>query len=172
MLVTADAVAFRGSYTRSVQQVTQKILHPSRERADAAAEILDDGGAMIGIVEDHAQPRADAPAILRQRVLEPMQRLHDAHGRPARPIELARRGLPEIDYEVAKLKGFEAGVGMHDDMCGRYVNPSRTINPVTTYDSMEWIFGIPGGFRCRPCGCSSRLPHARDGDRLRVAAGS
>jgi len=48
----AEAVAFCGSHIRSVQQVTQKILHPGRERADAAAEILGDRGSMMGIVED------------------------------------------------------------------------------------------------------------------------
>jgi len=105
MLVTVDAVAIPGSPICLAQQVTQKILHPGRERADAATEILDDGRAMIGIVEDRAQPCTDTPAILRQHVLEPMQRLHDAHGRSACPIELAGRGLPEIDHQIAKLKG-------------------------------------------------------------------
>lgn len=56
-----------------------------------------------------------------------MQRLYDAHRRPAGPIEFAGRGLPEIDHEIPKLEVFEARIGMHDDVRGHRIGEAEVI---------------------------------------------
>jgi hypothetical protein len=49
----------------SAQYIAQKVMHPCRESVHAAVQILNHGGAMIGMAEDDAQLCADAFTILR-----------------------------------------------------------------------------------------------------------
>jgi len=45
----------------------------------------------------------------------------------ANPIELAGGSLPERNHEIAKLEGFEARVGMHDDVRGHRIGKAEVI---------------------------------------------
>jgi len=42
-----------------------------------------------------------------------MERLHEAHGRTARPVEAAGRGGFEVEGEVAEGNGPQAAIGEH-----------------------------------------------------------
>ena len=91
------------SRLQAPQYIAQKVMHPCRESVHAAVQILNHGGAMIGMAEDDAQLCADAFAILRQDVLQPVQRLHYAHCRSSNPVKLAGSSLPEHDDEIAEF---------------------------------------------------------------------
>ena len=74
---------------------------------------------MSGVREHVAQHvlHALTLAVLGEHVLHPAQRLNDAHGRPAGPIETAGRGELEMDLLVAELDRLQTCVDQDFDTC-------------------------------------------------------
>lgn len=74
---------------------------------------------MSGIVEQAPEAGLDPSPLLviLENVLEPVQGLDNSHGRPVRPIEAARCGRLEVDFLLAQLDRFQAGVDQHFDPC-------------------------------------------------------
>jgi hypothetical protein len=58
---------------------------------------------MDRIFEDGFQALLNGIAIRRQKIAQPVKRLHQAHGRPTRPIQAAGGGKLEGDRHVTKL---------------------------------------------------------------------
>ncbi len=71
---------------------------------------------MMRVVENCSKPRHDTFLIIRKHILEPMQRLDDAHRRTIGPIELARRREFEFDDEVAERDGASARICVDNDV--------------------------------------------------------
>jgi len=70
---------------------------------------------MIGASEDRDEALAEASVVGRKHVAQPMKRLHEAHGRTARPVKTAGRGGLEVEGEVAEGDGPQAAIGEHAD---------------------------------------------------------
>jgi len=64
-----------------------------------------------------------------------VERLHEAHGRTARPVKTAGRGGLEVEGEVAEGDGPQAAIGEHADVRRNGVGESESlaaVSPSTT----------------------------------------
>jgi hypothetical protein len=77
---------------------------------EASLQIAADAVAVFRVAE-----KPDAVAIAGQGVLEPVQRLDDAHRRSARPIEAACGGRFEDDRELVEMNGMRLCVRVDRD---------------------------------------------------------
>jgi len=95
-----------------VKKVSHYRLHPSWERGDPLAQIIANRLPMLPIVQDGGESGDDTIAIRRQRVLEPMQRLHDTHRRTSGPVQLAGGRVLEVDLEFVELNRPASSIGV------------------------------------------------------------
>ena len=72
-------------------------------KAKTLAQIIANRLPMLRIVQDGGESGDDADAFRRQRVLHPTQRLYDTHRRTARPVQLARCRVLEVDLQLVEL---------------------------------------------------------------------
>lgn len=94
-----------------VGQLAEQGLHPGRQRCETIGQVLADGGTVHRVYQCSGEPVEDVLSIRCQSVLEPVQRLHYAHRRSARPVEAAGRRQLELDGQVVQLDRAPAGVG-------------------------------------------------------------
>ena len=73
---------------------------------------LEADGAHVDALEPWRFEGNDAIAVGGQRVLEPLEGLHDPHGRAAGPVQFARRRLLERDGQVVQVNRASTRVGM------------------------------------------------------------
>ena len=69
----------------------------------------------------------EASVVGREHVAQPMERLHEAHGRAARPIKAAGRGGLEVERQVAEGDGPQASIGKHADARRNGVGESEVV---------------------------------------------
>ena len=111
------------------EQRAQEVLHPGRQRRQTVGQIGGDRATLIRIGEDRAQAPQDATTIvrIRQCVAQPVERLHNPHGRPPRPEQLARRCRSEGYGLLAELDRAQTRACMHDDPAGHGVAEAEIV---------------------------------------------
>ena len=95
-------------------------LDPGRHGRQTVFQIIPDSRTVTWVVENSVETRHVPIPIGWKQVLYPIQRLHNTHGRAARPIKPAWSCLLESDGLAAQLNGAETIVGKH-----RYVGGYR-----------------------------------------------
>jgi hypothetical protein len=91
-------------------------LHPCRPCRKALAEIVAERPPVLRVGQNGGESRHDTIVIRRHGVLEPMQRLDDAHGRTSSPVQLPGSGLLEADLQSVELDRASARVSVDHDV--------------------------------------------------------
>src|SRR5258707_4555071 len=82
---------------------------------------------MIGLYENGDKALAEASVVGRKHVAQPVERLHEAHGGTARPIEAAGRGGLKVEGQVAGGDGPQAAIGEYADTRWNGVGESKIV---------------------------------------------
>ncbi len=82
---------------------------------------------MIGVSENGDKALAEASVVRRKHVAQPVERLHEAHGGTARPIEAAGRGGLKVEGQVAEGDGPQAAIGEYADTRWNGVGESKIV---------------------------------------------
>ncbi len=107
-------------------------LHPGRKCFQPALKILANRRTMMRVVENGSKPEHDTLLITGKHILEPVQRLDDAHRRTISPIELARCRELEFDREVAERDGASARICVDNDMRRDSVCKAKIVSAAKT----------------------------------------
>ena len=84
---------------------------------ESSAEIVLDSVPVVRVLKDLDQPIVDASVVGGKHISDPMERLHEAHCGPARPVKTAGRRVLKIDSQVAEADGSQPSIGKHRDVC-------------------------------------------------------
>jgi hypothetical protein len=99
------------------QQIADQSLHPAWEHSEPGAQVAAESSAVLIVGQQRRELGHDSVAVAGQRVLEPMERLHDSHGGTPRPVQPAGRGLLELDDQVVQPDRSASRVCVNDDAC-------------------------------------------------------
>ncbi|KFL52282.1 hypothetical protein JM78_17195 [Burkholderia pyrrocinia] len=78
----------------------------------ALSEVMGNDSPMFWVCEDGLESGTDPVSVARQRVLEPVKRLHDSHGGSPGPEKATGGCLLEVDSQFIELNRAPARVGM------------------------------------------------------------
>ena len=82
---------------------------------------------MIGVFKDGDEALVEASVVGRKHVAQPMERLHEAHGGTACPVEAAGSGGLEVEGEVAEGDGPQASISEDTDARRNCVGESEVV---------------------------------------------
>jgi len=82
---------------------------------------------MTGVFENGNKTLVEASVVGREHIAQPMERLHEAHGGTARPVEAAGRGGLKVKGEIAEGDGPQAAIGEYADARGNGVGESKVV---------------------------------------------
>ena len=82
---------------------------------------------MIGISEDGDKALAEATVVSRKHVTQPMERLHEARSRTARPIKAAGRDGLKVERQIAKGYRPQTAIREHADARRNGVGESKVV---------------------------------------------
>lgn len=82
---------------------------------------------MVGVFEDGNKALAETSVVGRKHIAQPMERLHEAHGGTARPVEAAGCGGLKVESQVAERDGLQAAIGEHADTRRNGIGESKIV---------------------------------------------
>ncbi len=115
MSITIVGLTTTLSISSPGEKFAEDRLHPDREGMKSVAQVAADRVAVLLVIENGGETGEDAIAVGHEHILEPVERLHDAHRRPTGPVQPARRGLLERDPLVAEADWTQPRVGERSD---------------------------------------------------------
>lgn len=82
---------------------------------------------MVGIAKDGDKASPQSPVVRGKHVAQPMERLHEAHGGAACPIQAAGCGVMKVDGQIAELDGPQPSVSEDLDTSGNCIGQSQVV---------------------------------------------